>query len=104
MRPERRRAPQANDLYSMSKIKTISEAEAVRAAVRNGYGQIAQKDGSCCSGVSCCGSNAEDSTRLLIPAGVGDFTGAYLGMYASGNGQSSASVADFDWFEYSGRQ
>jgi SAM-dependent methyltransferase len=48
----------------MSKINTIDEAEAVRAAVRNGYGQIAQKDGSCCSGVSCCGSNAEDSTKL----------------------------------------
>jgi len=42
--------------------------------------------------------------RLLSPAKVGDFTGAYLGMYASGNGQSSASVADFDWFEYSGRE
>jgi alpha-N-arabinofuranosidase len=42
--------------------------------------------------------------RLLSPAEVGDFTGAYLGMYASGNGQSSASVADFDWFEYSGRE
>ena len=26
--------------------------------------KIAQKDGSCCSGVSCCGSNAEDSTKL----------------------------------------
>jgi len=48
----------------MKKIKTTSEAEAVRAAVRDGYGQIAQKDGSCCSGVSCCGSNAEDSTKL----------------------------------------
>ena len=48
----------------MSKSKTINEAEAVRAAVRDGYGQIAQKDGSCCSGVSCCGSNAEDSTKL----------------------------------------
>ena len=36
----------------------------MRAAVRDGYGQIAQKDGSCCSGVSCCGSNAEDSTKL----------------------------------------
>jgi ubiquinone/menaquinone biosynthesis C-methylase UbiE len=48
----------------MSKIKTIDEAEAVHAAVRNGYGQIAQKDGSCCSGVSCCGSNAKDSTKL----------------------------------------
>ena len=49
---------------TMSKIKTISEAEAVHAAVRDGYSQIAQKDGSCCSGVSCCGSNAEDSTKL----------------------------------------
>jgi ubiquinone/menaquinone biosynthesis C-methylase UbiE len=48
----------------MSKIKTIDEAEAVHAAVRSGYGQIAQKDGSCCSGVSCCGSNAKDSTKL----------------------------------------
>ena len=48
----------------MSKIKTIDEAEAVHAAVRYGYGQIAQKDGSCCSGVSCCGSNAKDSTKL----------------------------------------
>ena len=48
----------------MSKIKTDNEAEAVRAAVRDGYGQIAQKDASCCSGVSCCGSNAEDSTKL----------------------------------------
>ena len=36
----------------------------MRAAVRDGYGQIAQKNGSCCSGVSCCGSNAEDSTKL----------------------------------------
>jgi alpha-N-arabinofuranosidase len=34
---------------------------------------------------------------------VGDFTGAYLGMYASAHGQSSANAADFDWFEYSGR-
>ncbi len=48
----------------MNQSKTINEAEAVRAVVRDGYGQIAQKDGSCCSGVSCCGSNAEDSTKL----------------------------------------
>jgi xylan 1,4-beta-xylosidase len=41
--------------------------------------------------------------RILSPAAVGDFTGAYLGMYASGNGRASANVADFDWFEYSGR-
>jgi SAM-dependent methyltransferase len=53
----------------MSKINTINEAEAVRAAVRDGYGQIAQKNGSCCSGVSCCGSNAEDSTKLASVVG-----------------------------------
>ena len=53
----------------MSKIKTISEAEAVRAAVRDGYGQIAQKDGSCCSGVSCCGSNAKNSAKLAQHVG-----------------------------------
>jgi arsenite methyltransferase len=48
----------------MSDIKSNNEAEAVRAAVRDGYGQIAKKEGSCCSGVSCCGSNAEDSAQL----------------------------------------
>jgi arsenite methyltransferase len=53
----------------MSKINTINEAEAVRAAVRDGYGQIAQKNGSCCSGVSCCGSNAEDATKLASVVG-----------------------------------
>jgi arsenite methyltransferase len=48
----------------MSKTKVTNEAEAVRAAVREGYGEIAKKDSSCCSGVSCCGSNAEDATQL----------------------------------------
>jgi arsenite methyltransferase len=48
----------------MSKSKVTNEAEAVRAAIREGYGKIAQRDGSCCSGVNCCGSNAEDSTKL----------------------------------------
>jgi arsenite methyltransferase len=52
-----------------NEIKTVNETEAVRAAVRNGYGQIAQKNGSCCSGVSCCGSNAEDSTNLASVVG-----------------------------------
>lgn len=54
----------ANNDFYMSKIKTIDEAEAVRVAVRNVYGQIAQQESSCCSGVSCCGSNAEDSMKL----------------------------------------
>src|ERR1035441_8383307 len=64
MRPKGRRVSQANSIFPMSKIKTDNEAEAVRAAVRDGYGQIAQKDASCCSGVSCCGSNAAESAKL----------------------------------------
>jgi SAM-dependent methyltransferase len=48
----------------MRTTKVTNEAEAVRAAVREGYGEIANKDSSCCSGVSCCGSNAEDATQL----------------------------------------
>jgi AhpD family alkylhydroperoxidase len=43
--------------------KTI-DSESVRQMVREGYGKIAEKDSSCCSGVSCCGSNAEDSAQL----------------------------------------
>jgi xylan 1,4-beta-xylosidase len=41
--------------------------------------------------------------RILSPASGTDFTGVFLGMYASGNGRPSPRVADFDWFEYSGR-
>jgi ubiquinone/menaquinone biosynthesis C-methylase UbiE len=41
-----------------------ADSETVRQAVREGYGKIAQKDGSCCSGVSCCGSSAGDSAQL----------------------------------------
>jgi arsenite methyltransferase len=45
-------------------MSTTVDSENVRQAVREGYGKIAQKDTSCCSGVSCCGSNGEDSTQL----------------------------------------
>ncbi|MGO8677351.1 MAG: arsenite methyltransferase [Limisphaerales bacterium] len=49
----------------MNKTKTGNEAEAVRATVRESYGKIAGKERGCGSGgVSCCGSNAEDSARL----------------------------------------
>ena len=30
------------------------------------------------------------------------FTGAFIGMYATGNGRPSSAPADFDWFEYPG--
>ncbi|MBO2448839.1 glycoside hydrolase family 43 protein [Actinomadura barringtoniae] len=42
--------------------------------------------------------------RLLSPEVAGGFTGACIGMYASSLGRPSMSVADFDWFEYSGIQ
>ena len=45
------------------------DTEKVRQTVREGYGKIAQTDGSCCSGVSCCGSGAEHSAQLAQHVG-----------------------------------
>lgn len=39
-------------------------------------------------------------TKDLSSEKIGGFTGVYLGMYATGNGQKSTSPADFDYFEY----
>jgi SAM-dependent methyltransferase len=44
--------------------KHLYDAETVRLTVREGYGKIAKLNQEGCSGVSCCGSNAEDSTQL----------------------------------------
>jgi alpha-N-arabinofuranosidase len=38
--------------------------------------------------------------RILSTPFAGGFVGAYIGMYASSNGQPSVNTADFDWFEY----
>jgi beta-xylosidase len=38
--------------------------------------------------------------RILSTPVAGGFVGAYVGMYASSNGQPGDNVADFDWFEY----
>jgi alpha-N-arabinofuranosidase len=40
--------------------------------------------------------------RILSTPVAGGFVGAYIGMYASSNGQASTNSADFDWFEYVG--
>jgi arsenite methyltransferase len=45
------------------------DTEKVRQTVLEGYGKIAQTDGSCCSGVSCCGSGAENSAQLAQHVG-----------------------------------
>ncbi|MFN8412055.1 MAG: glycoside hydrolase family 43 protein [Anaerolineales bacterium] len=39
--------------------------------------------------------------RILSTSIAGGFVGAFLGLYASSNGQPSSNHADFDWFEYS---
>jgi len=39
-------------------------------------------------------------TRYLSTEVAGGFTGVYIAMYATGNGQAAAAPADFDWFEY----
>ncbi|MFM9328358.1 glycoside hydrolase family 43 protein [Paenibacillus mesotrionivorans] len=39
---------------------------------------------------------------LLSTEVAGGFTGVFIGMYATGNGQRSAVPADFDWFLYEG--
>jgi xylan 1,4-beta-xylosidase len=43
-------------------------------------------------------------TRPLSSEEAGGFTGVYVGMYATGNGRRCAAPADFDWFEYEGRE
>lgn len=40
--------------------------------------------------------------RILSTPVAGGFVGAYIGMYASSNGQPNTNHADFDWFEYHG--
>ena len=41
-------------------------------------------------------------TRDVSSEKIGGFTGAYLGMYATGNRQTNSVPADFDRFEYDG--
>jgi alpha-N-arabinofuranosidase len=38
--------------------------------------------------------------KYLSTETTGGFTGVYLGMFATGNGQKSIANADFDWFDY----
>ncbi len=54
----------------MATTTTQVDAEAVREKVRTGYGQIAQKGGSCCSSTStCCGSAPADAEKLAYHVG-----------------------------------
>jgi alpha-N-arabinofuranosidase len=42
----------------------------------------------------------EVDTRFLSSVTVGGFTGNFIGLYATGNGQKANAPADFDWFSY----
>jgi len=44
-------------------------------------------------------SFAETKSDLILCRG---YTGAYLGIYASSNGQAKTEYADFDWVDYKG--
>lgn len=47
----------------------------------------------------------ENCPASLLSSNVNEgFTGAYIGMYASANHQPSQNHADFDWFEYFGKE
>jgi xylan 1,4-beta-xylosidase len=39
-------------------------------------------------------------TQSLSSEKIGGFTGAFFGLYATGNGKASTAPADFDWFDY----
>jgi len=39
-------------------------------------------------------------SKFLATETVGFFTGVYVGLYATGNGNISTANADYDWFEY----
>jgi len=40
------------------------------------------------------------ATKDISTEKIGGFIGAFIGMYASGNGRGSTNPADFDWFDY----
>lgn len=40
------------------------------------------------------------ATNVLATEKISGFIGAYIGMYASGNGMANTNPADFDWFDY----
>jgi len=43
-------------------------------------------------------------TRYLSSEVAGGFTGVYLGLYATGHGQPSGTLARFEWFDYEPRE
>ena len=46
----------------------------------------------------------QSETRFLSTEVAGGYTGAMLGMYATGRGKPSETLAHFDWFDYAPRE
>jgi alpha-N-arabinofuranosidase len=44
------------------------------------------------------------NTAFISTETAGGFTGVYIGLFASGNGQATQSKARFDWFDYAGKE
>jgi alpha-N-arabinofuranosidase len=63
-------------------------------ATENQYKFLVQEDGK---PGSLLGSAL---TKDISPEVISGFTGAYIGMYASGNGRANTNPADFDWFDF----
>jgi len=76
---------------------SLSLEEQIHAAVREGYGAIAETNQSCCSGASCCGSSPEVARELAIKLGYDPKVleslpeGTNLGL-SCGNPQAIASL------------
>jgi len=68
------------------RLRIVSTAETYRFSYAVGDGAFQQV--------------GEVETRYLSSEVADGFTGVFVGMFATGNGQDSAAPADFDWFEY----
>ncbi|MCX7012275.1 MAG: arsenite methyltransferase [Candidatus Sumerlaeota bacterium] len=71
------------------------EEETTRAAVRERYGRIAQREGSCCASSSCCGVGAADQAAVAMGYDAADLAtlpaGANMGL-SCGNPLALASL------------
>jgi alpha-N-arabinofuranosidase len=76
----------------------VLQVDATADAYAFSYG--AAQDGVAASATMSLGKAL---TRYLSSEVAGGFTGVYVGLYATGNGQPSSAPAHFDWFDYEAR-
>jgi arsenite methyltransferase len=75
----------------------VQAGEKVRDAVRKGYGLIAENEGGCCSGASCCGSGSAEDVATTVGYSVEELEalpeGANMGL-SCGNPTALASLKE----------